>query len=88
MNPRPSRPAPDPTDPKECLLTQFGSQFPGHYPGQDGPAAQTPASLGVLAAHKMARAGPLASNLAPGSNLDPLSQAPVRLLFRHLSESF
>ena len=71
-----------------CSIAQFDLCGLRHRAGHNGRTAHTPSALGILAAHQMSATGPSAPELARTGDLDPLAQALVGLLFRHLCHPF
>ncbi|MHC4569993.1 MAG: hypothetical protein ACYTE3_30085, partial [Planctomycetota bacterium] len=66
------------------LLVERGPGRLGSGAVHHGRAADAPAPLGILAAHKMPGSGTAAFDLAGGGNLDSLLQPLVGLLLWHL----
>ena len=71
-----------------CSIAQFDLCGLRHRAGHNGRTAHTPSTLGTLAAHQMSATGPSSPELARTGDLDPLAQALVGLLFRHLCHPF
>ena len=70
------------------LLTDLDLDRASRRAHHNSRATYTSSTLGVLAAHKMAAAGPSVLDLAGCGDFDSLAQALMSLLLRHLANSF
>ena len=68
---------------RQSLCIESDDHCPGLRAGNNSRAGYPSSAFGILAAHKMARAGPPAQDFAASGNLDPFLQSLVSFLFRH-----